>query len=136
MSLNGVLSAGVTTILTNSAALRVTADNIANVNTAGFKADREFYSLFLGLEAEVNIVGDVTWMPVVEGSVIDLRQGLLTPTGAPLDQWRAKQMWRVFNEGLAFEKKSEACRLAWWIVWRRRCSVTACSRGMRWPSVP
>lgn len=40
-------------------------------------------------------------------------------TGAPLDQWRAKQMWRVFNDGLAFEKKSEACRLAWWIVWRR-----------------
>ncbi len=39
--------------------------------------------------------------------------------GAPLDQWRAKQMWRVFNEGLSFEKKSEACRLAWWIVWRR-----------------
>jgi molecular chaperone DnaK (HSP70) len=40
-------------------------------------------------------------------------------TGAPLDQWRAKQMWRVFNDGLAFERKSEACRLAWWIVWRR-----------------
>ncbi len=40
-------------------------------------------------------------------------------TGAPLDQWRAKQMWRVFNEGLLFDKKSEACRLAWWIVWRR-----------------
>jgi len=39
--------------------------------------------------------------------------------GAPLDQWRAAQMWRVFNGGLNFEKKSEACRLAWWIVWRR-----------------
>jgi len=39
-------------------------------------------------------------------------------TGAPLDAWRAKQMWGVFNEGLAFGK-SEPCRLAWWIVWRR-----------------
>ncbi len=39
--------------------------------------------------------------------------------GAPLDQWRAKQMWRIFNEGLEFGRKSEACRLAWWIVWRR-----------------
>lgn len=38
--------------------------------------------------------------------------------GAPLDQWRAKQMWRIFNEGLA-NPKSEACRLGWWIVWRR-----------------
>lgn len=36
MSLNGVLSAGVSSILTNSAALRVTANNIANVNTPGY----------------------------------------------------------------------------------------------------
>ncbi len=39
-------------------------------------------------------------------------------TGAPLDAWRARQMWGVFNEGLAFQK-SEASRLAWWITWRR-----------------
>jgi molecular chaperone DnaK (HSP70) len=38
--------------------------------------------------------------------------------GAPLDEWRARQMWRVFNLGLAHEK-AEACRLSWWIVWRR-----------------
>ena len=38
--------------------------------------------------------------------------------GAPLDEWRARQMWRVFNLGLSHEK-AEACRLAWWIVWRR-----------------
>ncbi|MEM9490480.1 MAG: Hsp70 family protein, partial [Myxococcota bacterium] len=39
-------------------------------------------------------------------------------TGAPLDQWRAKQMWRIFNQNLKYGK-SEPCRLAWWIVWRR-----------------
>ena len=39
-------------------------------------------------------------------------------TGAPLDQWRARQMWGVFNEGVQFAK-TEASRLAWWIVWRR-----------------
>lgn len=38
--------------------------------------------------------------------------------GAPLDQWRTKQMWRLFNDNLRYTK-SEACRLAWWIVWRR-----------------
>ncbi len=43
-----------------------------------------------------------------------LRPGI----GAPLDNWRARQMWGVFNEGLAFGK-TEASRLAWWIVWRR-----------------
>ena len=36
MSLNGVLSSGVSAILTNSAALRVVAGNIANVNTPGY----------------------------------------------------------------------------------------------------
>tara|TARA_R110002096_G_scaffold433381_2_gene651975 strand:+ start:16773 stop:19541 length:2769 start_codon:yes stop_codon:yes gene_type:complete len=38
--------------------------------------------------------------------------------GAPLDDWRIKQMWRVFNQGMVHEKQ-EACRLAWWILWRR-----------------
>jgi molecular chaperone DnaK (HSP70) len=38
--------------------------------------------------------------------------------GAPLDSWRARQMWGVFNEGLA-HGKSEPGRLAWWITWRR-----------------
>jgi hypothetical protein len=38
--------------------------------------------------------------------------------GAPLDEWRVKQLWRVFNDGLRHER-AEACRLAWWILWRR-----------------
>src|SRR5689334_12181436 len=36
MALNGVISSGVTAVATNSAAMRVTADNIANVNTPGY----------------------------------------------------------------------------------------------------
>jgi len=39
-------------------------------------------------------------------------------TGARLDSWRARQMWGVFNEGIAFPR-SEANRLGWWITWRR-----------------
>jgi hypothetical protein len=38
--------------------------------------------------------------------------------GAPLDEWRTRQLWRIFNLNLVHEK-AEACRLAWWIVWRR-----------------
>jgi molecular chaperone DnaK (HSP70) len=38
--------------------------------------------------------------------------------GAPLDDWRIKQLWRVFNDGLRHER-AEACRSAWWITWRR-----------------
>jgi molecular chaperone DnaK (HSP70) len=39
-------------------------------------------------------------------------------TGAPLDDWRTKQMWRIFNEDLV-HPNTEQCRLAWWIAWRR-----------------
>ena len=39
-------------------------------------------------------------------------------SGAPLDDWRAKQMWRIFNEDLV-HPRAEQSRLAWWITWRR-----------------
>ena len=38
--------------------------------------------------------------------------------GYALDDWRVKEAWRVFNAGLAHEK-DDACRLEWWILWRR-----------------
>ncbi len=57
--------------------------------------------------------------PDNEARWINLAAYCLRPGhGAPLDDWRIRQMWRVFNEGVAHEK-SEACRLAWWIAWRR-----------------
>ena len=50
---------------------------------------------------------------------LNLAGFLLRPgTGAPLDAWRARVMWGVFNENLLYPK-SEPGRLAWWIVWRR-----------------
>jgi molecular chaperone DnaK (HSP70) len=50
---------------------------------------------------------------------LNLAGFLLRPgTGAPLDTWRSRVMWGVFNEGLAFPK-AEPNKLAWWIVWRR-----------------
>jgi molecular chaperone DnaK (HSP70) len=50
---------------------------------------------------------------------LNLAGFLLRPgTGAPLDAWRARVMWGVFNESSAFPK-SEPNKLAWWIAWRR-----------------
>jgi molecular chaperone DnaK (HSP70) len=50
---------------------------------------------------------------------LNLAGFLLRPgAGAPLDAWRSRVMWGVFNENLAFPK-SEPNRLAWWIAWRR-----------------
>jgi hypothetical protein len=50
---------------------------------------------------------------------LNLAGFLLRPgTGAPLDTWRSRVMWGVFNENLAHHK-SEPGKLAWWICWRR-----------------
>jgi hypothetical protein len=39
-------------------------------------------------------------------------------TGAPLDEWRAKSLWLIYQAGLA-HPNAEQCRLGWWIAWRR-----------------
>jgi hypothetical protein len=50
---------------------------------------------------------------------LNLAGFLLRPgTGAPLDAWRVRVIWGVFNEGLAFGKH-EPNKLTWWIAWRR-----------------
>jgi molecular chaperone DnaK (HSP70) len=55
----------------------------------------------------------------VEARWLNLSGFLLRPgTGAPLDEWRAKEIWKLWNTGLCHDK-DEACRLAWWILWRR-----------------
>jgi flagellar basal-body rod protein FlgF len=58
--------------------LDLLANNIANASTGGYKADREFYSLY----AES---GNPETMPVVEKPYTDLSQGVLQNTGNPLD---------------------------------------------------
>src|SRR3982751_3161312 len=67
-------------------ALDLLANNIANANTAGFKADREFYNLYISPEAAgQNEDGSAATIPVVERQWTDFTAGTLTPTGNPLD---------------------------------------------------
>lgn len=58
---------------TRMESLDMLANNLANSSTSGFKADREFYSLF---RAE---------LPVLETRWTDHRQGTVLPTGNALD---------------------------------------------------
>jgi flagellar basal-body rod protein FlgF len=58
--------------------LDMLANNIANASTGGYKADREFYSLYA--EAE-----NPSTMPVVQKPYTDLSQGMLQNTGNQLD---------------------------------------------------
>ncbi|MEC7297129.1 MAG: flagellar basal-body rod protein FlgF [Pseudomonadota bacterium] len=64
--------------------LDVTANNIANANTAGFKAERIIFSSYLHPD-EGQQVGQGTNFVVDEGSYLDRTQGALTRTDNPLD---------------------------------------------------
>src|SRR3954469_3911181 len=65
--------------------LELLANNLANVETGGYKADREFYSLYTSAEAGGAANGEVATLPVIESHWTDLRQGDLKNTGNPLD---------------------------------------------------
>ena len=70
-------------------------------------------------DALVDVAADRKKTPDHEQRWLNLAGFLLRPgTGAPLDAWRARVMWGVFNENLA-HPRSEPGRLAWWIAWRR-----------------
>ena len=38
--------------------------------------------------------------------------------GFEMDEWRVKELWRVYDQGLAFPKERQA-EEQWWILWRR-----------------
>ncbi len=63
--------------------LDLLANNVANASTGGYKADREFYSLYAAPEAWDP--QEPSTMPVIERPWIDLAQGVLHATGNPLD---------------------------------------------------
>jgi len=62
--------------------LDLLANNVANAATGGYKADREFYSLYVAPEAASD---DFATMPVIERPWVDHAQGTLHSTGNPLD---------------------------------------------------
>jgi flagellar basal body rod protein FlgG len=62
--------------------LDMLANNIANDSAAGYKVDREFYSLNVAPEAAGLDAGT---LPVIERPWTDFSQGTLRPTGNPLD---------------------------------------------------
>ena len=63
--------------------LELLANNVANASTGGYKADREFYSLYLAPEAQDSEAAPL--MPVIDRPWIDLSQGVVHDTGNPLD---------------------------------------------------
>jgi len=67
-------------------ALDLLSNNLANTSTGGYKADREFYSLFQGEDASLSLDGlQPATLPHIKRQWVDFRQGSLQPTGNPLD---------------------------------------------------
>jgi flagellar basal-body rod protein FlgG len=63
--------------------LDLLANNTANASTNGYKADREFYSLYVAPEARD--ADPQSTMPLIERPWLDLAQGTLRATGNSLD---------------------------------------------------
>src|SRR5256885_10572847 len=63
--------------------LDLLANNLANASTGGYKADREFYGLYTSADQTGD--GTPSTMPVIERPWTDHTQGMLHPTGNPLD---------------------------------------------------
>ena len=64
--------------------LDVVANNIANVNTTGFKADGSVFEEYLSPTARTNLNGKVSYVQD-RGTWRDLSQGAIERTGSPLD---------------------------------------------------
>src|SRR6202041_1610852 len=65
--------------------LDLLANNLANAETGGYKADREFYSVYTSAQARAEGQEDLTTLPVIEKQWTDLSAGDLRPTSNPLD---------------------------------------------------
>jgi flagellar basal-body rod protein FlgF len=64
--------------------LDVVANNIANINTTGFKADGSVFEEYLSPTARTNVNGKVSYVQD-RGTWRDLSQGAIEHTGSPLD---------------------------------------------------
>jgi flagellar basal body rod protein FlgG len=79
-------------------ALDMLANNLANAATAGFKADREFYNIYVSAEAQpADATSGPAAMPEVQRLWTDLSQGTITVTGNSLDLAISGQGFFVVN---------------------------------------
>jgi flagellar basal-body rod protein FlgF len=91
--------------------LDLLANNVANASTGGYKADREFYSLYVAPEAQDNSPNST--MPVIEKPWVDLAQGAVHATGNPLDvALTGKGFFSVNSPGGPLYTRNGSFRLA------------------------
>ena len=84
--MDGISTAAASGMRARMESLEMLANNLANVETGGFKADREFFSLYTGSDASADPqTGDVETLPLIQTHWTDLAQGTILNTANPLD---------------------------------------------------
>jgi flagellar basal body rod protein FlgG len=63
--------------------LSLLANNLANATTSGYKSDSEFYRLYTSPDGDSSSEGST--LPDIQRQWTDFSQGMLQPTGNPLD---------------------------------------------------
>lgn len=84
--MDGISTAAASGMRARMESLEMLANNLANIETGGFKADREYFSLYTGDEATADPqTGDVQTDPLIQSHWTDLSQGNILNTANPLD---------------------------------------------------
>src|SRR6202451_3548449 len=84
--MDGISTSAASGMQARMESLEMLANNLANIETGGYKADHEFYSLYTGADASNDPqTGDLSTLPVIETQWTDLAQGVLRQTSNPLD---------------------------------------------------
>ena len=78
-------SAAASGLRTSLQSLDMLANNLSNVQTSGYKTDREFYDLYTSQDALQAGNSDPTQMPTIEKNWTDFSQGALQQTANQLD---------------------------------------------------
>lgn len=85
-TMDGISTAAASGMRARMESLEMLANNLANVETGGFKADREFFSIYTGDDATTDPqTGDIPALPLIEAHWTDLSQGNLIATANPMD---------------------------------------------------
>jgi flagellar basal-body rod protein FlgF len=84
--MDGISTSAASGMAARMESLEMLANNLANIETGGYKADREFYSLYTGEDASADPgTGDISTLSVIQSQWIDHSQGLMHETSNPLD---------------------------------------------------
>lgn len=84
--MDGISTAAASGMRARMESLEMLANNLANVETGGFKADREFFSVYTSGDASADAhTGDVSTLPLIETHWTDYAPGTILNTSNPLD---------------------------------------------------